>query len=114
MAPYAKQFIQTDPELPLAWLYFGPNAWDAKKDITNRTIILPPHESPSLYDWRILRGQIVAAYALGQTDDRYRRLLAYEILMAGAEEIHIFQPEQMVQTSPITWDRMKPHEHYRR
>lgn len=114
MAPYSKQFIQTDPELPLAWLYFGPNAWDAKKDINNRTVILPPHESPALYDWRFLRGQIIAAYALGQTEDKYRRHIAYELLKAGADSVHMFQPEQLIQTGQYTWDRMKPYEHYRR
>ena len=115
--PFAKNYRVSDPNLPLAFLYFGPNAWSAKKDmgITDRAIILPPYEAPQDYDWRFLRDQIVVAKALGVTEEKYRRRLAYEILKAGAERVHMFLPKQHATITVGQYsipDEIIPHECY--
>jgi hypothetical protein len=115
LCPYAKQFVQHDPELPLAWVYFGPNAWDAREEINSRSIILPPYENPSYYDWRILKNQIVIGQAKGNTEQEYRHILALEILEAGAEQILIIMPRQLVEVGiHVKWLEMDtPHEQYK-
>lgn len=118
--PYARAFVQHDPDCPLAWLYFGPFAWDGKKDLNGRTLILPPHEPPQNYDWRVLKGQWVMAHALGDTEPVYRRRLAYELLLSGAKMVNVFLPERMVRQPSLVggdwevWDLVRPHERYSR
>jgi hypothetical protein len=116
LAPYAKQFIQHDPELPLAWLYFGPAAWDGRKELNSRSVILPPHENPAHYDWRILKDQIVIAHAMGNTDTKHRKRLAIELLLAGVKQIEMILPTQQQQVemgNTVKYMEMvTPHERY--
>ena len=112
-APYSKSFMQCDPELPLAFLYCGPNAWSAKDQLNSRSIILPPHEPSENYDWRVLKNQIVICYPLGDTELTYRERLAYELLCAGARDAYMILPKNWV-VSEYTTDWIEAHEHYKR
>jgi hypothetical protein len=117
LPPFAKNFFQHDPDLPLAFLYFGPLAWTAKEQLDNRSVILPPDEPSEAYDWSFLRGQCVIGRALGETEEKYRKRLAYELLLAGADPVHFFLPKKQGRLIGDGYDIQLtelwvPHEHY--
>jgi len=95
MPPYASGFMYED-DLRIAMVYFGPAAWTAKKDINSRSVILPPDEPASGYDWRFLRGNTVVCSAMGPTEHDYRRRLALELLLAGATSVMMMLPKEPV------------------
>lgn len=118
LPPYAKGFLQHDPELPIAFVYFGPLAWTARDNINNRSVILPPDEPSENYEWRFLRGHIVIARCLGPVEPPYYERLALELLLAGADPVHVFFPPEPVAfegkdgAKVYMDDLMRPHKYY--
>ena len=118
--PFTKEGINAyrlSDEVSLVWLYCGSNAWDAKKDCNGRSVILPPQDDPADYDWSFLQNQTVIAQALGHTEERYRKLIAFYVLKAGAKQVLFILPEeeQEFQIGGLTAIQMvKCHDRYGR
>jgi hypothetical protein len=72
------------------YLYTGNNAWRSGSNTVisrpNRTLILPPNESPFDYDWPVNGCDILLIETSKQSKD-YRETLAMVLLSAGANKI---------------------------
>jgi hypothetical protein len=94
--PYSKTFCTQPGQLPLAWLYIGPFAWNAKKHpmyTKNQAVVLPPSEKAEDFNWTFLAGKIVLVNCCGETDKSYRKEIAIELFLAGAKHVRFFLPQ---------------------
>ena len=94
--PYSKNLNLREiaQNLSLCWLYCGSKSWDAKNDLNDRSVVLPPNENPFNYDFSFMRGQTVIAHSLGFTELDYRERVAYQALLAGAVQVLFILPKQ--------------------
>jgi hypothetical protein len=94
--PYSKDFKAYDlsEDVGLVHLYCGSRAWDAKKQISPSSVLLPPNENAADYDWSFTVNQTVMANILGSTDLEYRERTAYFILRAGAKQVLFLLPHE--------------------
>ncbi len=94
--PYSKEFkaYNLSDDFGLGFLYCGSRAWEAKKQISPSSVILPPNEKPDDYDWSFFKGQTVIANVIGDSDLTYRKRIAFYILSAGAKQVLFILPQE--------------------
>ena len=114
--PYAKQFNPHDPgNQGIAFVYCGPNAWQSKDKLSNRSVILPPGDNPGDYDWTFLKDQMVVAYAMGGVSVEYMERIALYVLRGGAEFVDIItEPVHLVWNDQTWHDLTRNYERFYR
>lgn len=78
------------------YLFIGKNAWNAGKassfSRSERTLVLPPFDSPILYDWPVNECDVLI-YDSGDCEERYIEDIVFHLLESQAEIVRCIAPD---------------------